>query len=93
MKTQELKKLEGMEDISNFFGNPAPPATIAAIAGQKGHEIDRKKLEIMKKLNFRSRDRQSVFRHRQSMDYLEYEMMGQSKETFNSGDHVSKGPT
>ena len=25
----------------------------------------------MKKLNFRIRDRQSVFKHRQSMDYLE----------------------
>jgi hypothetical protein len=33
MKTQELKKLEGMEDISNFFGNPAPPATIAPNVG------------------------------------------------------------
>jgi hypothetical protein len=46
-----------MEDISNFFGNPQPPATIPQNEGQKGNDVDRKKLEIMKKLNFRNRDR------------------------------------
>lgn len=53
-KTLELKKMEGMEDITNFFSG------VATGAGDSDNPalalvepLDTKKLEIMKKLNFR----------------------------------------
>ncbi len=65
MKTHELKKLEGMEDISNFFSGTSPTNhAVSHNEGSKKMEIDRKMLEIMKKLNFKQRDKVSIFRNR-----------------------------
>ena len=56
MKTNELKKMDGMEDISNFFSGPPTNNGGENEDGSQREEIDRKKLEIIKKLNLRVRD-------------------------------------
>lgn len=74
LKTQELKKMEGMEDISNMFanaGNGSIDSDRQNPDGSKPEQVDRKKLEIMKKLNFRARDHMMVYKHRRSHDKLE----------------------
>jgi hypothetical protein len=57
MKTMELKRMEGLEDIANFFqGEEGSPAK----------DVDEQLLEIMRKLDFRSRDYKHQFQHRKS---------------------------
>jgi hypothetical protein len=72
MKTKELKKMEGMEDITNFFTAAANPAGDGEIS--QAEQIDRKKLEIIKKLNFRNRDLSMVFKHRRSQDRIDFDL-------------------
>ncbi|TNV84982.1 hypothetical protein FGO68_gene6490 [Halteria grandinella] len=76
MKTLELKKMEGMEDITNFFSGINTNALDDDEDAEKDKDqIDRKQLEIMKKLNFRHRDPGAVYRHRKSQERLEYDIM------------------
>lgn len=74
MKTQELKKMEGMEDITNFFSG-VNTNSLDEDQEKEKEQLDRKLLEIMKKLNFRHRNPGAVYRHRKSQERLEYDIM------------------
>lgn len=77
LKTLELKKMEGMEDITNFFSgiNTNAMDENDEDAEKDKDQIDRKQLEIMRKLNFRHRDPGTVYRHRKSQERLEFDIL------------------
>jgi len=54
-----------MEDISNFFSGPGTNShPVEHSEGEKKVHYDIKMLEIMKKLNFRDREKVHVLRNR-----------------------------
>lgn len=67
MKTMELKRMEGLEDMANFFQAEAD--------GSPTKEVDEQLLQIMRKLDFRSRDFKQVFQHRKSQQTLEVSLV------------------
>ena len=85
MKTLELKRMEGMEDITNFFAGVTSSATDEALENDGNAAVfDRKKLEIIRKLNFRAKDPATVFRHRRSQRSLAGTMYSSQADTNNN---------
>jgi hypothetical protein len=72
-----------MEDISNFFsGNGQSSNPVEHQEGESKTSYDRKMLEIMKKLNFRGREKVQILRNRQphQVSDVNYDI-GVSKES------------
>lgn len=70
--------MEGMEDITSFFAsvlnsNSADDSELNP-EGSNSDALDKQKLEIMKKLNFRSREPSFVYKHRRSHEKLDFDI-------------------
>lgn len=67
--------MEGMEDITNFFTGVATPGEGENLPPEV---LDRKKLELIKKLNFRAREPSMVYKHRRSQERLDLDLTNYS---------------